>query len=266
MRLNVDGDTYWASLIKVRKNARDFDIHVGNPNGRPKPCIRFTLYKNTKGSYDVVIQDIEYHSTCSSTRPMQRKAGTIKMVQGALKAIISYLGKTQVHSISFTDESRYEHPSNGYIPLPEKYALFGKPTWYQQHFGAIPTKTTNNATENVLRAYRDASKIKVADTHIVDLAFYKHAFASMTIREMMQAIGDNITEMHVSSILHALNLPPLSGTSWSIPVNKVAQYSINEAAFEDVTMGGGDNSLMFLPTELYSFKKNHRAYLAKQQK
>lgn len=260
MLLKVDGTTYWASIVKERKNARDFELNIGNPNGRPKPCMRLTLYKNKDNTYDVVIQDIKYYATCSSPQLMQRKSGTIKMAKGALKALLSYC---RINAITFSDESNFEHKTHGAIPLPEKFALAGRPTWYQQHFGAIPS---NDATRNVLEAYQDASKLLVSETKIVNERVYRPTFAKMTIAQMMRTIGNDITEADISSILHALKLEPLSGSSWEIPPSVVATYDVGEAMFDENGMMGGGEVFETRRRQRYSFRKNHRAYLEKRYK
>lgn len=219
MLLRSDDYVFWAHKSTVTWDAyTETKIRIGNPNGRPKPCMTLTI----DGS-EAVLQDLVYYSTCSSPKQLEKGAGTVQMVKSALVAVMQTY--PDVFKIMLQDESVLPDARRGNIPLPEYYMLVHGQTWYQKHFGAIPG---DHRSVREYRMYRSARMAPVS-------ALGEEGPG--TVADFVKGIV-NPTEEVLEDIRNRLELNMLSGTVWEIPRSTVLQYGVR-GEFEDADVQSG---------------------------
>ena len=119
-------------------------------NGRRCPsCVTILVYKD---SHNIVIQDVQYFSSCSCNKILQNKLGTAAMIKTALRYIIDKYRCNSTWTVSLAD--------NTYVPgktpcslITAKRLLTGEKGWYEEYVGAIPTGETEGlikTTRNLL--------------------------------------------------------------------------------------------------------------------
>ncbi len=64
MLLLSDDYTFWATSSASMWDD-SFTILIGNPRGRPKPCVSLSIDERRR---EIVLQDLTYYSTCSSPK------------------------------------------------------------------------------------------------------------------------------------------------------------------------------------------------------
>jgi len=111
-------------------------IHVGNPRHRPQPCVELMVRRGGTAT----LQGVAYHSTCA-TVPMEANAGTKEMVRAALKyAATAY---PHVRRFDVQDETHVRTPTGMHVITPRRL-LTGRPGFFQEHFGALPSGDTRD--------------------------------------------------------------------------------------------------------------------------
>ncbi len=130
------------------------DIFIGDTNNftRINSCIHISIpiTKQAYGSRIANLNDLNSRPKCSVDNELEQgKDGTDIMVQGVLKYIIQEY--PFIETVELTDVAR----KNGTkILLTPKRLLLGKEGWYEERFGAIPDKATNNFIKHTLPKLR----------------------------------------------------------------------------------------------------------------
>lgn len=205
-------DTSWADSVHIQ---------IGNPRGSPRPCVIISAFER-----EIVLQDLFYFSTCSSDRALDRKTGTIEMVQAALKATVVRFPRRL--KVSLTDKSYFPSRTLGNIPIPEAKVLAGGPTWYQEHFGAIPTSTTSRKLQRYL----------IAREWPLSRLTGRTEDESTTISQYMRTSQGRLTEAEIHGVRSKLGLEALTGCEWEIPIQTVLSYDLSAAFDDNVSTGG----------------------------
>ncbi len=178
---------------------------IGNPKLKPKPCVVISVVQ-MNGKWIMAIQELEYYSTCSS-RTLERKTGTIEMLQGSIKAVLKRHPNISV--IELNDKSFFTLQNGDHIPLPEYRLLTKKKTWYEEHFGAIP-------------AYEGLERI---------LESYKNVNTNIDV--------STLTRNKFKKLLIQLHLREVSGNGWMIPIKEVDSYQTRGVFKTDKVVDGG---------------------------
>lgn len=241
MILDVYGYRFYANIEKARKNSvQSFAIRVGKPN-EGRQCI-LLLCDKIGSKYNINVQDLIYHESCCSNKLLEKKSGTVLMLKGALKGLLTlndgYIKDMKLKTISVTDKSYYVDDVHGEIPLPEKYALQGRKTWYEEHFNAIPSSETFMDKRN---QYWNACNWNVGDTQLADDPYFAN-FTEDTVQNMMNQIP--LSKDVIANIIEKLQLPLLSGCEWIIPINTIYEFDMESSYIADLelNMHGGDYS------------------------
>jgi hypothetical protein len=219
MKLSSNNYEFWAQIDE--ETSSEVEIAIGNPRGRPKPCIRFTVFRN-----EVVLQDVMYYSTCSSHRQLERGSGTVEMLQAALKAIMTKYPRRP--AVVLNDKSHRPDPRLGNVPLPELLMFMNGKTWYQDHLGAVPN---GRDTRRVLRKYLEKRDWPLS-------RLQSSAPSNVTVAEYVRRHHRNLTESDLHNIRMALHLETMSGRLWKIDRSVVMAYPVS-GVFEDGQVGGG---------------------------
>lgn len=203
-------------------------IYIGNPNNKPKPCIVIEV----EGS-SAIIQTLQYVQTCSVNTVLKKGEGTVEMVKASLKWLMQTYPEAK--RIDFSDMSYIPLSKSYNMPLPEYYALVHGQTWYQQHFGAIPSKKT----KTVLQSYTTLRMMKVKDTPLV-----KYLPPSQHDKHVYEVIGPLLKRIKSHNDAHDflrmnLRLRPLTSTSWYIPRQTALAYDIEVSHANNTQQGGG---------------------------
>ncbi len=222
MQLLSDDYAFWASMSTFNwDGSKDITIRIGNPKGRPKPCMTFTI-----DGTDALLQELTYYSTCSSPKQLERGAGTVQMVKSACVAVMHRFPR--VTKVLLQDESYHPDPRRGNVPLPEYHMLAHGQTWYQKHFGAAPG---DRRTSKIVRQYAAARLAPVA-------ALGEDVTGTGTVGDHVQQCMGSLTEGALDDLRGRLGLPRLSGTVWEIPRSTVLAYGVR-GEFSSPQEGGG---------------------------
>jgi hypothetical protein len=227
MQLLSDDYAFWASMSTFNwDGSKDVTLRIGNPKGRPKPCMTFTI-----DGTDALLQELTYYSTCSSPKQLERGAGTVQMVKSACVAVMHRFPR--VTKVLLQDESYLPDPRRGNVPLPEYHMLAQGQTWYQKHFGAAPG---DPRTAKIVRQYAAARLAPVAA-----LGEDAESTEAGTVADHVRRMG-SLTEAAADDLRGRLGLARLSGTVWEIPRATVLAYGVR-GEFEEQQgqqEGGGD--------------------------
>lgn len=174
------------------------------------------------------------------------------MLYGILKVL---LDKYKVNKIMLIDNSYWRGP-NGSIPLPERRVLSGKPTWYQEYFGAVCLY------ENYVLVYKEYEK-KRAEKMTPELASaigISPRYVGYTVQEVFQKRYTKWTEDQIRKTLHVLELPSLSGQTWTIPKKQVKSYRLPIQWIEDGQWGGNRESETYYIRQFKNRTYNYTFY------
>jgi hypothetical protein len=173
---------------------------------------------------DITIYWLEYHEKTISEEYIL-KSGTVDMIYAILKLLLDLF---QVNKITLRDTSYWRGP-NGPVPLPERRLLSGKPTWYEEHFHAIPDASTRFWYAHYIR--RREYKMSSAFLKSVDI---DPSYIGQPVKQLFMDRYLQWTEKQINRFLHALRLPALSGNYWTIPKQQIRSYSLYVEWIEDL--------------------------------
>ena len=182
------------------------EIYIGSAS---RPCVIFLVFNNET----IILQDLMYHSKCSSGKPFVRRSGATQiMVKGALQWLCDMYPK--VKAVDLTDKMKYEG-----VIVPERMFLTEGQTWYQKHFQALPeTKTTA-----ILYFYKRVYEKHKQDLLELPLDAWK-----------VKNIKDTLSQFP------SLYMKQITGTGWYIPRNTIIAYDIPKY---EIRMEGGSKKL-----------------------
>jgi hypothetical protein len=216
-------DNYSFHVIREKPTKNQYFYTIGNVN--KAPCLVILVCKHDD-KWLMCIEDLHYEPTCSFDKKLPKKTGTIEMVQGAIKAVMQKHPKVSV--VELQDKSKFLNKNGVWLPLPEYRVIMKGKTWYQEHFGAEPT--------------RDGLKLKL-------LRYFRKR---KELKEYMSRKGE-VSLSVFTNLLKEARLPQLSGEAWIIPKGAIEHYNVN-ARFEDSKQnldGGGFADVEDEPFELY---------------
>lgn len=197
------------------------NIYIGNPRNRPKPCIDITVIDD-----EAILQEVQYMSTCSTNKFLQKGHGTVEMIQGSLKWFM--MKYPHISKVSLTDKS-YIPVSDGYsLALPEYYMLVHGKTWYEHYFGAVLSSSSPKASHTAIQSYRTLRNKFVHETPL--LSFVSAKDRSRKVYEVISEIfkkhvkNDQETYEFIRLLLRQL---PLTGMSWEISRSTILGYPVN---------------------------------------
>jgi hypothetical protein len=198
----------------------DIRYLIGNPYHKPKPCILSNYDKEMK---ILIIDELTYYTTCSINRKMEKKDGTIEMIQGFLKAILRKY--PELEQVELTDKSFYPIKDIGNIPLPEYMLLKDGMTWYQKYFNATPSSKTN---VNKIIPYLILRERYIKDTELKNIYEFKD-FMNKKVYEAIQEMSpEYFIERKMYELLRIVKISPISGKfTWIISKNSIKKYKIN---------------------------------------
>jgi hypothetical protein len=218
MFLIVDDYVFPMSVVKQRSSPY-IEYYFGNPSCKPKPCIHMTIEKDDP---IVVINTIDFYKTCSiSEKEFNRGTGAMVLF---VKTVLKWLIKKYpfIQTFSLTDESYYKTTRGTYL-LPEKLLLTEGQTWYQKHFGAIPSSRTEKLYNSYVLEHR---------THADVFKHLPHtAWLESKLAETLQPYP-------------SLYLKSISGTEWFIHRDTIQSYDLPPFVFKKKLQDGGGNTFI----------------------
>ena len=133
-------------------------IKLNNLKDVKNPCIEIFLRINdNKYVKTAKLQQINYNTTCNLTNNMEKGIGTIDMIHATF-ATIAYIFK-DITEIEFEDCSQI--PCDKTTPsLKHYYVAFKEQTWYEYHFGAIPSSKYYIQYQDMLKQFNDKKSKK----------------------------------------------------------------------------------------------------------
>jgi len=184
-------------VIKIKTRPNEYYYTLKNLTQPSRACMDVLVWKNDE-EWWAAIEYLEYDSACSSNN-LERKSGTIEMVQGMLSALLKKHPK--ITTVELSDKSNFIASNNERIPLPEYRMITTGKTWYEEHFGAIPA---NDSVVDRRRRYLKERK----ELH-------------KQLLEMPKLTAEDFKEF-----LRASHLRQLSGNVWVIPIDAIKVYPI----------------------------------------
>jgi hypothetical protein len=247
MELKTTNYTFWAEAYKDPVYSDEIVYNIGKQNGLP--CIRLSVIDIPDTNKKIcILCEVSYSSTCAK-EGLEKKTGTIEMIQGAIKALFRV--QKDIPYVEFTDKSYWETSKKGKVPIAERRVLAGRPTWYQEYLGAVPTAITRV----ILRLYEHASKIIVTEEILEGLGIRgKVKYIGKPVSFLVQDRYERWTEEQLLKLIQNLNIDKLnhlnsnsvslSGSTWTIsrevvrlyPKAKFMHYAVSNMA------GGGSRS------------------------
>lgn len=160
-----------------------------------------------------VLQDLLYRPSCSLAKDLQRGEGTVEMVKGFLKYVLSK--RKEVKSVEFTDDSTKMIAGKRHLLPDFRFYRDGK-TWYQYHMDAVPY---GQETKNIMKAH---TKLKENGHHP----------------------GTDFTNDGLDIWLQSFNnecLRPIYGTHWEIRRESIMAYDVTVKGHMGIpdSMSGG---------------------------
>jgi len=244
MELKTTNYTFWAEAYE---DAIDSIVYnIGKQNGMP--CMRLGVIDMPETqTKTLILYDINYSSMCAN-EGLKKGTGTIEMIQGAIKAVCRV--HKDIAYVEFADKSYWETSKNGKVPIAERRVLAGKPTWYQEYLGAIPTAMT----QVILRLYEHASKHIVTEEILEGLGIRgKSRYIGKPVSFLVQERYERWTEEQLLKLIQNLNIDKhnhlhsnmsvsLSGSTWMIPRKVIKTYPKAKFIGHAVMTGGGGGS------------------------
>ena len=247
MELKTTNYTFWAEAYKDPVYSDEIVYNIGKQNGMS--CVRLSVIDipdtNTK---ICILCEVSYSSMCAK-EGLEKKTGTIEMIQGAIKAL--YRVHKDIAYVEFADKSYWETSKKGKVPIAERRVLAGRTTWYQEYLGAVPTAITRV----ILRLYEYASKIIVTEDTLEGLGIRgKNKYIGKPVSFLVQERYTCWTEAQLLKLIQNLNIDKLnhlnlnsvslSSSTWTIsrevvklyPKAKFMHYAVSNMA------GGGSQA------------------------
>ena len=214
--------------LQVRDNTEEYSFHVekkieentityyaGNMSGA-SACMIITY--NTKVKH-AQIQGLSYYPECSINKKLKASVGTKLMFKGVLKLVL--LDLPNIRKFELVDQAtKFLNKYSKKIQITPRRLLLEHPGWYQEHFGALPTKMT---LENI----KKITKKVVLDE--VD----SHWGSFEDIMKLLQENG-----------VPPENIHELFCTHWYIPAGVVRDYGVSIQS-KQITVGGGKKYTRF---------------------
>ena len=194
------------------------------------PCVTLTLDLTESATSE--LQDFVFDKRCADANDLQNgREGTVIMLLTALEFM--YHMFPSVLETEFSDKSVIPGArfGGGSVSLADYYFLKSGKTWYETHFGAIPTL---RAQEQILRNSRDKLTQIVSlplktfvtilglpgDTRLVSVyewALHKQNWLALFARMALVPISKAILQERAKRILRLLDIPSLAASSWVLP-------------------------------------------------
>ena len=203
-------------------------IRVGSSR-RYIPCVVLTL--DLTGSISSELQDFEFDKRCADANDLLHgRDGTVTMLLTALEFMYQIF--PSVVETEFSDKSviqgvRY---GGGSVSLADYYLLKSGKTWYETHFGAIPT---TRLTKQILRESRHelARIVSLPSTTFLRrlgiqndmklVSLYEavlHKQNWLTFELMASDIRTRVVlQEKLKRILDLLDISSLAANSWTLP-------------------------------------------------
>lgn len=204
-------------------------IRVGSSR-RYIPCVVLTV--DLSGSISSELQDFEFDRRCADANDLLHgRDGTVTMLLTALEVmyqIFPSVVETELSDKSIIQGVRY---GGGSVSLADYYLLKSGKTWYETHFGAIPT---TRLTKQILRESRHELARIVSlplttflrrlgiqnDLPLVSLyeaALHKQNWLTLFERMASDSRTRAVLQEKLKRILNLLDISSLAATSWTLP-------------------------------------------------
>jgi hypothetical protein len=209
-------DDYVFPIVRVEYDWTPYiEYYFGNPSCKPKPCIHITIEQNDPLA---IINTIDFYKSCSiSEKAFNRGTGAMVLF---VKTVLKWLIKEypDIQTFSLTDESYYKTNGGAYL-LPEKMLLTEGKTWYQKHFGAIPSSRTE----------------KLYNSYLLEYQKHEEVFKQLPNTAWLESNLAKTIQPY-----QTLYLKSISGTEWFIHRNTIESYDIPPFEFIKTLQKGGN--------------------------
>jgi hypothetical protein len=192
-------------VVRKKSGTNQYYYTIRNLVDFSRVCMDIIVWKNDE-QWWASIEYIEYDS-------LEKKTGTIEMVQGMLTALLKKHSK--ISTIELNDKSFFTIRNNDRIPLPEYRMITKGKTWYQEYFKAIPA--SSSLTQKI-HQYKERKKLT----------------------ETLASIS-KLTSNSFKEFLRRNDLKQLSGNLWYIPDKDVKTYTVQGHLYKDNEKKQGGN-------------------------
>ena len=130
----------------IKKEGDYRTIFIGDTrNGkRMDACVRILVKQNDS---EALLEDLYTRPACDVNNTLTQGTWTHRLLMGALKFLIKKF--TYIETIQLSDLAQKKGTR---VYLTPKRLLLGQPGWYEEYFGAKPTRVSAKIIENVLQS------------------------------------------------------------------------------------------------------------------
>ncbi len=211
-------------VIKTKERVNHCYYTIKNQKHNTRVCMDILVWKNDSDWW-ASIEYLEYDAACSSN-DLERKSGTIEMVQGLLSALLRKHPK--ISTIELSDKSFFTSNNGDHIPLPEYRMITKGKTWYEEHFKAVPGSTSLS-----VKHQQYANAHKKLEKELIEIK-------SLTLTSFKEFLRKN-------------KLRQLSGNVWYIPIGAVKNYPFQGSLKKHTSsIDGGHTPLIRKPEYIFS--------------
>jgi hypothetical protein len=217
-------------ILTISEYERIYTIRFGDPLNPSGPCIEMT-YDANKPSI-LKLDNLEYRSSCANDDTLERGAGTIHMIQCALKHTLDLFPKIKrvvLHDVATIE--RHGRP----LLLAYMYLACHGDTWYAKHFKAKPInhaiKDGLHATKQLLRSRPTKNRLSNFKEATIHPSWHTYF---MTKKENCKFFLDHLQD------IKTLIPIPLIYSEWYISKRYIQAYDINITRVTKIKRGGAD--------------------------
>jgi hypothetical protein len=196
---------------------------------QPYPCMHLWVPLPTYKSTRVLLELLNYYPFCSvEKKSLEKGIGTIQMVQ----LVLCYLFKqrTYLTAVDLSDETFISIAGNASRPLiVSRRLLTGRPSWYEEHLGAIPKGTSTRDLLVYLRTPVFQERMRVL------LQKYPESSSPLWW------VPENIYKLTMDLRSPFVQPSKLLGTTWEITADTIRAYKVQYQREEHT--GGGKGHL-----------------------
>jgi hypothetical protein len=202
------------------------------------PCLK--IYIPKENQVDGLIEKLNHEKSCSIEKELDEKIGTIHMLKTALKYIIDTYPNTKYFTLrDITFKKIPGLPSEDLPYITARRLLQGSKGWYQENFGAKPTKKT--------KLLIDMIKIKRARIDELIASNINNAlWSAAKIKKIVSKIDGKFLEKNILE------------TDWIIDNTTIKDYNINYKISIDNNYSNYNNIINVLNNAYnYNIDKNN---------
>ena len=257
VELSIDSDTVITLSIDegdtVDITVLDNDLfadYVDSDND----CVSITLYSNSNMA---TINRLTYKNTCAQNNNLKKSAGTVAMLKRVLSFIVGKYGDI---TFTFKDDSKVDCGSEKSSLMYTSLQLHNA-TWYERHFGAVPSPTEVEQYDTIKRVLTDKTVFKQYDK----TSLVKYIKPSVTTFHALFVNAKRIESDNYCEVERTLFTPYIKWLFETYKLSMPYEWQISAATVRSWVLAGGGTRNQKPTTECIKFKgAKRKVYVGKR--